>query len=58
LWLFVTRRLRTWLLFALVVPVATTAVHMLRQAIEKRKGVTRLTRALTMVEDLGRRSSR
>ena len=58
MWLFITRRFRTWLLFALVVPVATTAVHMIRQAIEKRKGVTKLTRALTMIEDLGRRSSR
>ena len=58
MWLLITRRFRTWQLFALVVPVATTAVHMIRQAIEKRKGVTRLTRALTMVEDLGRRSSR
>jgi hypothetical protein len=58
MWLFITRRLRTWLIFALVVPIATTVVHLIREMIEKRTGNTRLTRALTAIEDVGRSRSR
>ncbi len=54
MWLFITRRLRTWLIFALVVPIATTTIHLIREMIEKRTGNTRLTRALTAIEDVGR----
>jgi hypothetical protein len=31
MWVFITARLRSWLIFAIVVPIAMTAVHMLRE---------------------------
>jgi hypothetical protein len=58
MWVFITARFRRWLLFAIAVPLATTAVHLLRQVLEKRTGATRLTRVLGHVEDLGQRRRR
>lgn len=58
MWIFITARFRQWLLLAVLVPLAATIVHLIRTAIEKRTGSTRLTRALTSVEELGRRNSR
>jgi hypothetical protein len=55
MWLFLTSRLRQWLLFAVAVPVLLFAVRRIRQALEKRSGPTRLTGALRRVEDVGRR---
>ena len=55
MWLFITARLRQWLILAVVVPLASMVVHVIRTAIEKRTGQTRLTRALTTVEEIGRR---
>lgn len=58
MWLFLTARIRQWLILAVVVPLAATLVHIIRTAIEKKTGSTKLTRALTTVEELGRRKTR
>jgi hypothetical protein len=41
MWMFISARLRSWLIFAVAMPVATTAVHMLRERLEARSGRTR-----------------
>ena len=58
MWLFITARIRQWLILAVVVPLASMVVHLIRTAIEKKTGETKLTRALTTVEEIGRRKSR
>ena len=58
MWVFLTARFRRWLILAVAVPLATTAVHLIRVALEKRSGATRLTRVLGRVEDLGQRRRR
>jgi hypothetical protein len=58
MWLFITSRLRQWLIFAIAVPLLTLLVHAVRTAIEKRSGETALTRTLARAEDLGRRKKR
>jgi hypothetical protein len=58
MWVFITARLRQWLFFAVAIPLLTTIVHLIRQAIEKRSGQTRLTRILGQAENLGRRRRR
>lgn len=58
MWLFITARLRQWIIFAVAVPLATMLVHLVRQRLEARSGPTRLTRALGTVEGFGQRSRR
>lgn len=58
MWMFISARLRQWLFLAVAVPVATVAVHVVRGAIEKRSGETKLTRVLASAEDFGRRRQR
>jgi predicted metal-binding membrane protein len=58
MWVFITARLRAWLLFAVAIPVLTVVLHAVRRAVEARSGQTRLTRALAQLEDLGRRKRR
>jgi len=58
MWIFITARIRQWLLLAVVVPLAAMLVHLIRTAIEKRTGSTKLTRALTTIEEIGRRKTR
>jgi hypothetical protein len=58
MWVFITARLRQWLFFAVAIPLLTMIVHVIRQAIEKRSGQTRLTRILAQAENLGRRRRR
>jgi hypothetical protein len=53
MWLFLTSRLRQWAIFAVVVPLATTLVHVIRTRLEARSGPTRLTKALGTIEGLG-----
>ncbi len=55
MWLFLTSRLRQWLLFAVAVPILLLGVRLIRQTLEKRSGETRLTGALRRVEEVGRR---
>jgi hypothetical protein len=58
MWMFISARLRSWLIFAVVMPVATTAVHMLRERLEARSGRTPLVTVLSKVENIGRRKVR
>ncbi|MFL6025740.1 MAG: hypothetical protein ACJ72G_04175 [Friedmanniella sp.] len=58
MWLFISARLRQWAIFAIVVPVATTLVHVVRTRLEARSGQTRVTKALAMVEGFGQRRRR
>jgi hypothetical protein len=58
MWMFITARLRSWLIFAIVLPVVATAVHMVRARLEARSGRTRLVAALTMIENFGKRKAR
>ena len=55
MWMFITARLRSWLIFAIVLPIVTTAIHLLRQRLEARSGRTPLVTVLTKIENLGRR---
>ena len=58
MWMFITARLRSWLIFAIVLPIVTTAIHLLRQRLEARSGRTPLVTVLTKIENLGRREVR
>jgi hypothetical protein len=58
MWMFISARLRSWLIFAIVWPIVTTAVHMVRERLEARSGRTRLVSALTMIENVGKRKPR
>lgn len=58
MWMFISARLRSWLIFAVVMPVATTAVHMLRERLEARSGRTALVTVLSKIENIGRRKVR
>jgi hypothetical protein len=58
MWVFITARLRSWLIFAIAVPIAMTAVHMLRERLEARSGRTPLVTALTKIESIGMRKVR
>ena len=58
MWLFLTARLRQWAIFAIVVPLVTTVVHLVRKRLEARSGPTRLTKVLGTVESVGQSRSR
>jgi hypothetical protein len=58
MWMFITARLRSWLIFAIVMPIVTTAIHLLRERLEARSGRTPLVTVLTKIENLGRRKVR
>ena len=58
MWLFLTRRLRRWLILAVLLPIMSVLVRTIRSALERRTGSTRLTRALLRLERLGRRRRR
>ncbi|SDD76569.1 hypothetical protein [Auraticoccus monumenti] len=55
MWAFISARLRVWLFFAVVVPVLTSVVALVRRLLEKRSGRTKVVRGLQRLEDLGRR---
>jgi len=58
MWVFISARLRSWLLFAVAFPLLTLVLHAVRRVLERRSGETRLTRVLAQAEDLGRRKKR
>ena len=55
MWVFVSARLRQWVILAVVLPLLTVLIRVLRQAIERRSGQTRVTRALGVLENAGQR---
>ena len=56
MWLFLTRRLRTWLLITLVLPVATGLLRRLGQILERRNGPSKVSNGLLRVGALGDRT--
>jgi hypothetical protein len=56
MWLFLTRRLRVWLIVTGVVPLATGLLRRVGLALERRSGPTRVSRALLQAGDLGDRA--
>lgn len=46
MWLFLTRRLRTWLLLTVVVPLASGLLRRLGEELERRRGPSRLSNGL------------
>jgi hypothetical protein len=58
MWMFISARLRSWVIFAIAVPVATTAVHMVRERLEAKSGRTPLVTALSKIENFGMRRVR
>lgn len=58
MWVFLTRRLRAWLFFAVAVPLLGVLVGVVRRILEGLSGQTRLTRMLAQIENLGRRKKR
>ena len=58
MWLFITARLRQWIIFAIAVPIATAVIHLIRTRLEARSGPTRVTKVLGAVEGVGQRRRR
>jgi hypothetical protein len=56
MWLFLTRRFRTWLLLTVLVPVATGVLRRLGQTLQQRNGPTSLSNGLLRASDLGDRA--
>jgi hypothetical protein len=56
MWLFLTRRLRMWLILTVAVPLATALLRRLGRGLERRTGPSRVSRALLRAGDLGDRA--
>ena len=56
MWLFLTSRLRTWLLLTVVVPLATALLRRDGPVLERRTGSPPVTRALYPAGHLGDRA--
>ena len=55
MWLFLTRRLRMWLLLTVVVPLTTGLLRRIGGALERRRGPSAVSGALLKAGDLGDR---
>ena len=58
MWALLSRRLRTWLVLAVVVPLGAAGARMLAERIESRRGPSHLTRGLRSASDLANRRRR
>ena len=56
MWLFLTRRLRMWLLLTVVVPLTTGLLRRIGRSLERRGGSSPVSRALLRAGDLGDRA--
>ncbi|WP_346620943.1 hypothetical protein [Blastococcus montanus] len=56
MWLFLTRRLRMWLLLTVVVPLGTGVLRRVGRALERRRGPSTVSNALLKAGDLGDRA--
>ena len=56
MWLFLTRRLRMWLILTVVVPLASGVLRRLGRTLERRNGPSSVSRALLKAGDLGDRA--
>ncbi len=58
MWLFLTRRLRMWLILTVVVPLASGLLRRIGESLERRGGPTRVSRTLLKAGDLADRTRR
>jgi hypothetical protein len=56
MWLFLTRRLRMWVLLTVLAPLATTVFRRLGQALERRTGPSVVSNSLLRAGELGERA--
>jgi hypothetical protein len=56
MWLFLTRRFRTWVIVTLLVPVGTALLRRVGQTLERRNGPTAVSNGLLKAGDLGDRA--
>ena len=56
MWLFLTRRLRMWLILAVLVPLAGGVLRRVGLALERRGGPSTVSRALLKAGELGDRA--
>jgi hypothetical protein len=56
MWLFFSRRLRTWLILTVLVPLTTGLLRRVGRSLERRNGPSRVSRALLRAGDLGDRA--
>lgn len=58
MWLFLTRRLRMWVLLTVLAPLATRVLSGLGRALERRTGPSVVSNGLLKAGDLGERARR
>ena len=58
MWALLSTRLRTWLLFAIAVPLAGVVARAVARRLERRNGPTRLSRALQTAGNAASRRDR
>ncbi len=56
MWLFLTRRLRMWLILTVVVPLTTGLLRRVGRGLERRRGPAAVSNALLKAGDLGDRA--
>ena len=56
MWLFISRRLRMWLILSVVVPLTTGLLRRIGARLERRNGSSKVSRALLKAGDLGDRA--
>lgn len=56
MWLFLTRRLRMWLILTVVVPLTTGLLRRVGRFLERRRGPSAVSNALLKAGDLGDRA--
>ena len=56
MWLFLTRRFRTWLLVTFLVPLASGALRRIGETLERRNGPSGVSNALLKAGHLGDRA--
>jgi formate hydrogenlyase subunit 4 len=56
MWLFLTRRLRTWLILTVLVPLASGLLRRLGEELERRRGPSALSNGLLRAGRLGDRA--
>lgn len=56
MWLFLSRRLRAWLILTVLVPLTTGLLRRVGRTLERRSGPSGVSRALLRAGDLGDRA--
>ncbi|MGY1855756.1 hypothetical protein [Modestobacter sp. SYSU DS0290] len=56
MWLFLTRRLRMWVVLTVVAPLATKVLRGLGEALQRRNGPSAISNGLLKAGDLGEKA--